>query len=421
MRILVIDDEEAVRSLIREFLEPEEYEVIEAANGVEGVQKTFSDAPDLVLTDIRMPDMDGIAYLERVRSQLPASRLPVIVVSAFGTEEHIVRAFHAGATDYIFKPFRNVELQARVRMALKKTIPSPMLDGLAALENPQAPAEVLRRELLDVGKYRILSEIASGGQGTVYLARHQAFGTEVTVKILDPVLARNPDHVFRFLREVRIAAQMDHPHIVRVFDLGLAGRGYFYAMERLPWRSLQEEVLEGGPKTEREVVETGIRLASALGYMHAKGFLHRDVKPANILRAEDGRVKLIDFGLACSMEEDRITLKGTFLGTPGYVAPESIRGKWDLDPRLDVYGLGATLFFAAAGRQAFDPETKGRLKFLMQALEPPPDPREFNPCISEALATTIAKMMAREKDDRFGAMEEVSAALSACKDIGLKR
>jgi len=255
----------------------------------------------------------------------------------------------------------------------------------------------------------------------VYLARHQAFGTEVTVKILDPVLARNPDHVFRFLREVRIAAQMDHPHIVRVFDLGLAGRGYFYAMERLPWRSLQEEVLEGGPKTEREVIETGIRLASALGYMHAKGFLHRDVKPANILRAEDGRVKLIDFGLACAMDEDRITLKGTFLGTPGYVAPEGIRGKRELDPRLDVYGLGAVLFFAATGRQAFDPEIRGTLKLVLQATEPPPDPRKFNARISEAFAAILVKMIARERDDRYGTMEEVSAALSACKDVGPKR
>lgn len=126
-RILVIDDEESVRSLIRELLESEGYEVIEAASGVEGVQKTFSDAPELVLCDIRMPDLDGIAYLERVRSNLPASSLPIIVVSAFGDYEHIERAFLAGATDYIMKPFRNVELKARVRMALKKTVPPPML------------------------------------------------------------------------------------------------------------------------------------------------------------------------------------------------------------------------------------------------------------------------------------------------------
>ncbi|MHC4597866.1 MAG: protein kinase domain-containing protein [Planctomycetota bacterium] len=409
--VLVVEDEEPIRNLLCDLLKGEGYGVITAVNGVEGVQHTFAEAPDVVLTDILMPGMDGLAYIRRVRSQLSPSSLPIVVVSALATEEKIVEAFEAGATDYLIKPFRTFELLARIRVALKQRLYPQHVDASDELRTPPPRTVISTGSILDMGKYAILGEIGEGGMGAVYHARHTAFGTEAAVKVLDPERCDDRRSIMRFLREVRIAAQMDHPNIVKIFDLGLTQRVYYYAMEKLPSRSLAERVWEEGALTEREVLDIGLQLASALAYMHDLRFIHRDVKPENVLFSEEGRAKLIDFGLARALDDGRLTREGSFVGTPGYVAPENIAKYQNPVPAADIYALGSTLYTAAAGKGPFHDKEDPTVKLQAQLLESPPAPHLCRSNLSNACSAAIMKMMSKDPAERYASMAEVQAEL----------
>lgn len=416
-RVLVIDDEESIRLLISDLLEMQGYEVLTAVNGLEGVRKTFSEAPALVITDVLMPEMTGIGYLQRVRAEIPPAKLPIIVVSALGLQEHIVKSFEAGATDYLIKPFHHSELLARVHVALHKSVDARHVQFVEREATSKRPLGAKQGGVLDLGKYQILEEIGHGGMGTVYRARHAAYGSEVAVKVLDPKLARNRSDVLRFLREVRIATQLNHPHIVRVYDMGLSSGQYYYAMECLPRHSLFDEVARTAEGLdEKRVVQIGIQLASALAYMHEQGFLHRDVKPDNVLFADPDCVKLVDFGLACAHDDSRLTQQGNFLGTPGYVAPENIREYRAPDELGDVYSLGATLYLAAAGRSAFHDKRGATARLAAQVTQNPPELSATNGRLSSGLSAIVMKMMSRDPGRRYSSMREAQAALTHHKD-----
>lgn len=412
IKVLVNEDEEPIRMLLTDLLESQGFKVITACNGVEGVRRTFAEAPDLVLTDIIMPDMDGIAYVKRVRSQIPVASLPIIVVSALGMEEHIVKAFDAGATDYLVKPFRQSELLARVQVALQQRLDPKNLVYVERDEpSGNIPSRPREGMILDLGKYRIISEIGAGGMGTVYHARHLGYGIDVAIKLLKPDLSEQRHNILRFLREVRIAAQLDHPNIVRVFDVGLSGEYYYYAMESLPDHSLYHQVKAEGALPIEKVVAYGLQLSRALDYMHRRGLLHRDVKPDNVLLVDPDTVKLIDFGLACSFDDSRLTQEGTFVGTPGYVAPESIREYRPPTPQADIYALGATLYLAAAGQSPFHKKGGATQKLSAQVLEPAPMLHKVNPKVPTELSAIIMTMLSRRLEKRPKRMAAVVKAL----------
>ncbi|MHC4777894.1 MAG: protein kinase domain-containing protein [Planctomycetota bacterium] len=417
--VLVVEDEEAIREFLTDLLDTGGYRVITAVNGLDGIQHTFSDGPDVVLTDIMMPEMDGLSFLRRVRTEIPAKALPIIVVSALATEDKVVEAFDLGATDYLVKPFRAFELLARIKVALKQRL-DPALVNLVPRELKAGPSRTDFRSgsLFDMGKYEILSEIGEGGMGSVFLARHRTYDTHVAVKVLDPDLTEDRNSVVRFLREVRIAAGLDHPNIVKVYDVGLTGKAHYYAMEKLPADSLADKVDDGGPIEETHALDLGIQLSSALAYMHSRGFLHRDVKPSNILFVDDWKVKLIDFGLARSLDDGRLTREGSFVGTPGFVAPESISSYDAPGPGSDIYALGSTLYAVIVGKCAFDEKRSATSRLRAQVLEPAPAAHLRNPDISKDLSEIVRKMMAPDPGERFPSMQAVHDALTFLRHGG---
>jgi len=416
-KILVVEDDDAVRNLLTDLLEDAGFEVLQASNGVEGVRQTFAETPDVVLTDIMMPDMGGIAFIQRVRSQVPARSLPIIVVSALSKEDHLEKAFEAGATDYLVKPFRPFELLARVQVALDRRVdPRNLVTPREEDLEKVAAGEIIPGSRIDRGKYRIVAEIGRGGMGKIYHAEHTGYGVDVALKVLEPELARKRRDVLRFLREVRVASQLDHPHIVRVLDVGFSGDVYYYAMEKLPAHSVGDEVREFGPMPEDAVMGVGLQVSSALARMHELGFLHRDVKPDNILFADRERVKLIDFGLACAVDDERLTREGAFVGTPGYVAPENIAYYQDPLPPADIYGLGVTLYFAASGVEPFPGQRAPTAVIAAQVLDDPVPVREANPTLSRGLAKLVMRMVTRSPSERFSSMREVSGLLEGLLD-----
>jgi serine/threonine-protein kinase len=214
-------------------------------------------------------------------------------------------------------------------------------------------------ESRNIGRYKLTRRIGKGGMGEVWRAHDRALGRDVALKILSPEHGKHPAAIARFEREIQATAELNHPNVVRIHDWGVTDDGvWYYAMEVLDGVDLATLVKRGGPLPPALVVHLGVEAARGLAEAHARGIVHRDVKPGNLLvvTGADGleHVKLLDFGVARLDGDDAgITLAGAIIGTPGFIAPEVISGAAGGVP-ADVYGLAATLFFALTGKPPRD-------------------------------------------------------------------
>jgi serine/threonine protein kinase len=285
----------------------------------------------------------------------------------------------------------------------------------------QAAAVRERRfgELL-LGAYEVLDLLGRGGMGAVYKARHRRMKRVVALKVLSPAVGRSATFVLRFQREVEAVARLSHPNIVMAFDAGEAEVGHFLVMEFIDGRDLASEVRGDGPLLVADAVGCIVQAARALEYAHAQGIIHRDVKPANLLRDARGVVKVADLGLARfhdplgrpGDEAAALTQAGTVMGTVDYMSPEQSLGMAGVDGRTDVYSLGCTLFFLLAGRPPYGGETV--LETLCLHREAPiPDLGETGRRVPAALEAVFHRMMAKKPGERFSSMTDVLRALEA--------
>ena len=259
----------------------------------------------------------------------------------------------------------------------------------------------------EVAGYRIVEQVGSGGMGVVYRAEETGLGGRpVALKLLPPALAGDPDFRARFLREMRVAAAIDHPNIVPIYRAG-EDRGLLYLAMRYVHASDLRRVLEAeGRLDPGRTLAILDQVARALDAAHARGLVHRDVKPGNILLAPpviDGdpeHVYLVDFGLARSDSDDRsIGGPGSFLGTPRYAAPEQAAGR-PVDGRADGYALGCVLYECLTGQPPF-PEGSGEAVLLAHLESPPPQVTTVRPDLPPAINQVITQAMAKAPADRF--------------------
>jgi serine/threonine-protein kinase len=268
----------------------------------------------------------------------------------------------------------------------------------------------------EVAGYRIAEQVGSGGMGVVYRAEEPGLGGRpVALKLLSPALAGDPGFRARFLREMRVAAAIDHPNIVPIYRAG-DDRGLLYLAMRYVHASDLRRVLEaeGRLETGRALAILG-QVARALDAAHARGLVHRDVKPGNILLAPpvlDGdpeHVYLVDFGLARSDSDDRsVTGGGSFLGTPRYAAPEQAAGR-PVDGRTDGYALGCVLYECLTGRPPF-PDGSGEAVLLAHLEAAPPQVTTARPDLPPAIDQVVSRAMAKAPDDRFPSCRALVAA-----------
>jgi eukaryotic-like serine/threonine-protein kinase len=268
------------------------------------------------------------------------------------------------------------------------------------------------------GRYEIVRMIGAGGMGNVYEARHVELDKRVALKVLSRRLAKNSVYLERFLREGRVAAKLDHAHVVDVFDVGTHEGSPFLVMEFLVGRDLEVHLKEEGSLDAAPAVDILLPILSALMAAHRVGLIHRDLKPANIFLATAAHggfhPKLLDFGIAKPHNEDQKALTGTadVFGTPQYMAPEQVRKSRDADARSDQYSMGAVLYRALAGCEAYELDDASMFELLERVVAGSfPKPSSIRRDIPEQLEGIVLRAMARLPEDRFQSIQEFGAAL----------
>jgi len=265
--------------------------------------------------------------------------------------------------------------------------------------------------LRKLDKYEVLDEIGHGGMATVYRARDTSLDRFVALKVLHPHLQRTSEARARFAREAQSVAKLRHPHILEIYDYsGEASAETYIAAELLTGPTLKDFVLKHKDVPPEIAASVALQLADALREAHAKGIIHRDVKPENVLIHENRCVKLTDFGIAHMVDTHTFTATGQILGSPGHMAPEQIEGG-TCDVRSDIFSLGTVLYFCATGRLPFVGRNPHHLLKLLLEGEYP-DPLRLNPAIGADLAVIMSKALARVPSDRYQSAVEMAEDLS---------
>jgi len=270
-----------------------------------------------------------------------------------------------------------------------------------------------------VGAYTIVREIGRGGMGCVYLASDARLGRTVALKALAPHLVREPAQRERLKREARAAAGLTHPGICTVYALEEIDGDLFIVTEFVDGHTLGEEIRSGRRPSSAEVMRTAQELAAALASAHASGIVHRDLKPDNVKRGRDGRLKILDFGLAQfdpahAAAMPRVTQAGVTVGTPAYMAPEQIKGL-PVDARADVFAFGVLLYEYACGVHPF--EGSSTLAVVARVLESDARPIAARcPELSSGLAEIISRCLKKAPAERFGSAAEIVGALTAVSE-----
>ncbi len=281
-----------------------------------------------------------------------------------------------------------------------------------------------------LGPYEVLAPIGAGGMGEVYRAKDPRLGRDVAIKVLPASFSADPDRLRRFEQEARAAGVLNHPNITAVHDIGTHEDAPYVVQELLEGETLRA-VLSGGRLPQRKIIDYGLQIVHGLAAAHEKGIVHRDLKPENIFVTNDGRVKILDFGLAKLTHtedkgqatnlptETRGTEPGVVLGTLGYMSPEQVRGK-AADARSDIFSFGAILYEMLSGKRAFHGDSAAD---TMSAIlrEDPPDLSVTNQSISPGLDRIVRHCLEKNPEQRFHSAHDVAFALETLSGLSTPR
>jgi len=420
MRILVADDDDALVRALGRWLRSWGYDTVVATDGLEAWRLLKApDAPRLAILDWDMPGLPGLELCRLLRSSPHGSRVYVLMLTARDAKADVITALESGADDFLSKPFHARELQLRLAKAVRDTARTDFPPSSNTQATPPPTGTVVG------GKFRLESELAKGGMGSVWLGVHLSLGINVAIKFMDASLAGTADFA-SFDREARAAAQLRSEHIVRVYDHGISHDGLpFLVMEYVAGESLWSRIERKGALPVDVVATIVEQTARALGEAHARGIVHRDVKPENILLADDPErpphglsAKIIDFGLAnFATPLSGIGNAASNAGTPAYMSPECLAGA-PPSPALDLWGLAATAFAALTGHVAFDGET---LQDTVNRVctGPLPVPSSLRRDLPRAIDRWFERACAREPSRRFATAAELANALRAASGEGV--
>ena len=277
-----------------------------------------------------------------------------------------------------------------------------------------SPREALTPGAEFAGRYLVIEEIGGGGMGRVYKVLDKEINEKVALKLIRPEFAAEPETIERFQNEIKIARKITHKNVGRVFHFSKHNETYYITMEFIPGQNLKTMIRMSKELSLEAALSIARQVCLGLAEAHRLGIIHRDLKPQNIMIDEQGTARIMDFGIASSVETSGATLPGAMLGTPDYISPEQVEGT-PADERSDIYSVGVVLYEMLTGRPPFSGETSWAV-LHKHATEIPADPRQINPEVPESMSRVVLKCLEKKKDRRYRTVEELEADLKRVED-----
>jgi serine/threonine protein kinase/Tfp pilus assembly protein PilF len=273
----------------------------------------------------------------------------------------------------------------------------------------ETPTDELSRGTTFAERYEIIEELGKGGMGKVYRVFDKKIEEEVALKLLTPEIAADKKTIERFRNELKLARKVGHRNVCKMYDLNEMEGTHYITMEYVPGEDLKSFIRRAGLLNTGKTIFIGKQVCEGLAEAHRLGVVHRDLKPSNIMIDREGNARIMDFGIARSLEAKGITGAGVMIGTPEYMSPEQVEAK-ETDQRSDIYSLGVILYEMVTGRVPFEGETPLSIAMKHKS-EEPPDPKELNAQIPEDLSRVILRCMEKDKENRYQSTGEVHSEL----------
>lgn len=391
-KVMVVDDDPGIRLLLCDTLEDDGFEVMEAPNVAEALHLFLQETPDLVITDLIMPERDGVDMLREIKAV--SNTTPVIIMTGKPTVEAAVECLKTGATDFVSKPidFAN----------LKKVIDKSLAEQQQGAGTVFLPTQAMG---IQVANYQVKRTLGIGNYGVVYLARKLDDGRLVALKVLKTDLGMGEADMVRskqrFSREARMASRVKHPNVVEIYEysVDINIKVPYIAMEYVQGNTLKNLMVDPSVNwTLQQKLYILIQVAKALEAIHAKGLCHRDVKPHNVMVDADLHSKVTDFGIVTDPSSE-LTSESGCVGTPCYMSPESFYGS-RVDHRADLFSFGVLAYELFLDMKPFSGESIGQISTAIREARPA-EPRRIDPSFPMPLQAVLATLLRKDPESRY--------------------